>query len=107
MFKQNGGGKQRLERLEVFTVDEGHIEVVSPQEVYELPERWSYNIFGLLSPFFFALSLSASVFPLAAVCLVIAGLKPRDGDTAWGNVTLNVSSVLHTRKGEEAICRAR
>ena len=41
------------------------------------------------------------------MCLVIAGLKPRDGDTAWGNVTLNVSSVLYARKGEEAICRAR
>jgi len=90
VFKQIGGGKQELERLEVFTVDEGQLEVVSPQEVYDLPE-----------------SLSASAFPPAAVCLVIAGLKPRDGDTAWGNVTLNVSSVLHARKGEEAICRAR
>ena len=64
-------------------------------------------IYDLLSPFFYAFSLSASAFPPAAVCLVIAGLKPRDGDTAWGNVTLNVSSVLHARKGEEAICRAR
>ena len=40
VFKQIGGGKQGLERLEVFTVDEGQIEVVSPREVYELPERW-------------------------------------------------------------------
>ena len=48
MFKQTGGGKQELERLEVFTVDEGQIEVVGPQEVYELPKRWRYNTFGLL-----------------------------------------------------------
>ena len=40
VFKQIGGGKQELERLEVFTVDEGQLEVVAPQEVYELPERW-------------------------------------------------------------------
>ena len=48
VFKQIGGGKQELERLEVFTVDEGQIEVVSPQEVYDLPERWSCDTFGLL-----------------------------------------------------------
>ena len=41
------------------------------------------------------------------MCLIIAGLKPQDEDTAWGNVTVNVSSVMHSRKGEEAICRAR
>ena len=63
--------------------------------------------FGFLYPCFHAFSLSASAFPPAALCLVIAGLKPRDGDTAWGNVALNVSSALHARKGEEAICRAR
>ena len=38
--KQIGGGKQELERLDVFTVDEGQLEMVSPEEVYELPERW-------------------------------------------------------------------
>ena len=37
--KQIGGGKQELERLDVFTVDEGQLEMVSPEEVYELPER--------------------------------------------------------------------
>lgn len=105
VFKQIYGCKQELERLEVFTVDEGQLEVVCPQEVFELPERCSGYKWSALT--ILAFSLSASAFPPAAVCLVIAGLKPRDGDTAWGNVTLNVSSVLHPRKGEEAICRAR
>ena len=41
--KQIGGGKQELERLDVFTVDEGQLEMVSPEEVYELPERWIDN----------------------------------------------------------------
>ena len=43
VFKQVNGGNQQLEKLEVFTVDEGQLEVVSPQEVYELPERWIDN----------------------------------------------------------------
>ena len=49
VFKQIGG-KQELERLEVFTVDEGQLEVVGPQEVYKLPERWI--IYHLLQLFF-------------------------------------------------------
>ena len=43
VFKQIGGGKQELEKLEVFTVDEGQLEVVGPEEVYDLPERWNDN----------------------------------------------------------------
>ena len=45
VFKQVNGGNQQLEKLEVFTVDEGQLEVVSPQEVYELPERWILDTF--------------------------------------------------------------
>ena len=39
VYKQVVGGGRQLEKLEVFTVDEGLLEVVNPGEVYELPER--------------------------------------------------------------------
>ena len=44
VFKQVSGGKKELERLEVFTIDEGQLEVVGPHEVYELSERCSDNL---------------------------------------------------------------
>ena len=86
-----GGGGRRLERLEVFTVDEGAVEVVGPQEVYVLPA-----------------ALSADAFPAAATRLVVVGVRPAHRDRDWGAAAhMMVTTGLLARSGADAVVRAR
>ena len=86
-----GGGGRRLERLEVFTVDEGSVEVVGPEEVYVLPT-----------------ALSAEAFPAAATRLVVVGVRPAHLDRDWGAAAhMMVAAGLLARNGADAVVRAR
>ena len=85
------GGVTSLESVEVFAVDSGQLEVVTPCQVFALPA-----------------SLATSVFPPSAIRLVVSGLRPLHRDTAWGEAAVSlVTSGLRGREGQEAVCRGR
>ena len=92
LFHVSRGSYRSLDRLEVFLLDEGNVELVRPGDLVAMPP-----------------DLGLDKIPPAATAVVVAGLEPNDNDPDYSIAAAMYVSrhLVHANNDQDIACRGR